>query len=673
MTDQTDEKRPITAEDLYQLQLITGGQLSPDGRFVIYSQQRVDKATEKKYTNLWLVETAGGTPRQFTYGQQNDVAPQWSPDGQSVGFLSNRGNEQQMQIYQIPLFGGEARPITSLEGGISHFEWAPDGQKIALILTKKDAEAKEREEDEQKKNLGIVGRHITQVQYRFDGVGYLPKEKPHIWVVDVASGEASQLTDGIYGESGVTWSPDSQQLLFVSTRTDNWEFDIDGSELYLIPATGGDPQQVKAHHGGKYSPSFSPDGRYIAYHGSRINNGHWYQNPCLFVTPVDPADGDYRNLTADKDLYMGNTTLGDFGSPAPESRATWSPDSRYLYAHVSHHGGNPLARIDVASGEIEYIIDDGNSVGFFSFDQTHSQVAYFYASLFDPCQLHLRQLDTDESKALTSVNRELLDQINFGEVEEVWFKGPDDNNLHGWILTPPDFDPSQTYPSILEIHGGPQTQYGRVFMHEFYYFASQGYVVYWSNPRGGQGYGEEHAGAIYGKWNTVDTADVCAWADYVSEKPFIDQDRMGITGGSYGGYMTMMVIAQDQRFKAAVPQRMLSNWVSFHGTADFNWGAKYLLGIEGEPWNNLSEYWDMSPMSLIGQVETPTLVIHSEADYRCSKEQAEQVFVALKVRGIPTEMVLFPDENHGLSRGGRTDRRISRLNHILRWFDKYLK
>ena len=391
------------------------------------------------------------------------------------------------------------------------------------------------------------------------------------------------------------------------------------------------------------------------------------------MTPVDPADGEWRNLSRPYDHDMGSSTLGDFGSPAENSRPTWSPDSNYLYGTSTRHGGDPLLRFDVASGEMEKVIDDGNSVGFFDFDASHSKLVYFYATLTDPCQLCLREMETGDSRPLTRTNREVLDQINFGEMEEVWFKGPDDNDLHGWILTPPDFDPAQTYPSILEIHGGPQTQYGRVFMHEFYYLASQGYVVYWANPRGGQGYGEAHSGAIYGQWNTVDTADMLAWIDYVSAKPYIDTERMGVTGGSYGGYMTMMLIGQDHRFKAAVPQRMLSNWVSFHGSADFNWGSKYLLGVEGEPWNNLEEYWRMSPMSLIGNVQTPTLVMHSEADYRCDKEQSSQVFVALKMRGIDTEFVLFPDENHGLSRGGRTDRRIARLNHILRWFDKYLK
>ena len=268
-TEKNETPRPLTAEDLYDLQLITDAQISPDGQAVIYSQQKVDRESEKKYTNLWLVHTADGTPRQFTYGNQADVSPRWSPDGQTIAFLSNRGDEKQMQIYLIGLHGGEARPLTTLEGSLGRFEWSPDGSKMVLTLTKKDADAKEREADERKKKLGVVDRHITEVVYKFDGIGYLPKEKRHIWVVDTESGEAIQLTDGEFDEANPTWSPNGEQILFISNREPDWEFNGDGNEMYLMPSAGGELTKVVAHDGGKHVAVFSPDGRFIAYRGSQ--------------------------------------------------------------------------------------------------------------------------------------------------------------------------------------------------------------------------------------------------------------------------------------------------------------------------------------------------------------------------------------------------------------------
>ncbi len=273
---------------------------------------------------------------------------------------------------------------------------------------------------------------------------------------------------------------------------------------------------------------------------------------------------------------------------------------------------------------------------------------------------------------MTKLNRRLLNRITLGETEEVWFKGPAGNDLQGWILKPPEFDPTQKYPAILEIHGGPLTQYGEFFMHEFYYLAAQGYVVFYCNPRGGQGYGEEHAKAIWGGWGTVDYDDIMAWTDYVAALPYIDADRMGVTGGSYGGYMTLWVIGHTQRFQAAVAQRVVSNLVSMWGSSDFNWVFQQPINNK-PPWEDLQAYWRQSPIAYLGNAHTPTKIIHSEQDHRCPIEQGEQAFIALRTQGVPVEFIRFPEEPHGLSRVGRTDKRIARLKHIAEWMDKYLK
>jgi dipeptidyl aminopeptidase/acylaminoacyl peptidase len=290
----------------------------------------------------------------------------------------------------------------------------------------------------------------------------------------------------------------------------------------------------------------------------------------------------------------------------------------------------------------------------------------------DPGQVHVREVDSGTTRILTRINRDVLDRSELSKVEEVWFKGPDKNPLQGWIMKPSSFNPRKKYPSILYIHGGPLTQYGKFFFHEFEVLVANGYVVYFCNPRGGKGYGEEHAGAIWGAWGTADYDDLMAWADYMEKQPYIDKERMGVTGGSYGGYMTLWIIGHTKRFQAAITDRCVSNFISEWGSSDMNWTFEYEVEA-APPYKDFKKWWDMSPMKYIGNAKTPTLVQHYENDLRCPIEQGEQVFVALKRLGVDTEFVRYPDEFHGMSRTGRTDRRIERIKHILRWFDKYLK
>ncbi|HID50598.1 MAG TPA: S9 family peptidase [Anaerolineae bacterium] len=666
------KKRPFTAEDLYQLQLAADSQISPDGRHVIFSVSRVDRKTEKKYANLWLAESDGRTPpRQFTCGDQTDNHPRWSPDGRTIAFLSNRKDEKQAQIHLIPVDGGEARPLTDVKGSFATFVWSPDGRTLAAQFRKKDQEAIEREEDEQKKELGIVARHITSLDYKFDGAGYLPQEKWHIWTFDAATGEGTQLTDGDFHETDPRWSPDGRTLLCLSNRHPDPDLHPDAVDLYLIPAKGGEMEKVATDHNvRKFNPSFSPDGRQIAFMGA-ARPGDWYQNTSLYVTPT--AGGAARNLTAAHDLTIGDYTLSDTPSGTPLPPPTWSGDGRTLYVIASRHGKQSLLAFDAADGSYQPVIDAPGAVRSFHFNANQTQLAYLWGDIENIAQVCTRQVNDGASHTLTHFNEDWLAEKERGQIEEIWFQGPDGDNLQGWILKPPGFDPAQKYPSILEIHGGPYAQYGQGFMHEFQYLAAQGYVVYFANPRGSQGYGEAFAGAIANQWGTVDYADLMAWADYVERQPYIDPERMGVTGGSYGGYMTTLIIGKTNRFKAAAAQRLVSNLVSFYGSSDMNWMLQMLLGTDTQPWDDLEDYWQQSPISLIGNARTPTLIIHSEKDYRCDREQGEQVFVALRKQGVETEMVLFPDESHGLSRNGRTDRRIQRLEHIARWFNKYLK
>ena len=425
----------------------------------------------------------------------------------------------------------------------------------------------------------------------------------------------------------------------------------------------------KRRSGARASPASPPTANGSPSRGAAARSD-WWQHDNLWVVPFD-GSAPPRNLTGRFDVSVSNSTMNDLGG-SDMTAPTWAKDSKSIYFQVSEHGDTKLRNISVEGGDMRPVIDDEGVVGAYSFDDSGSRLAYFHASTYEIGQVWTRRLDAGRKRRLTRFNDNILNRVELGEVKSVWFEGAAGNDLQGWVLTPPDFDPSRKYPTLVEIHGGPQGQYGNFFMFEFFYLAAKGYVVTFSNPRGGTGYGEAHGASIWNAAGTADYDDVMAWTDYVESLPYVDQDRMGVTGGSYGGFMTNWIIGQTHRFKAAVTQRSILNRFSSYGTSDMNWMREEALGDE-PPWDNPQNYLDQSPLKAIGNARTPTLIMHSENDMRCPIEQGEQLFVALKRLGVDTEFVRFPDESHGLSRSGRTDRRIVRLEHVLRWFDRYLK
>lgn len=662
----------VTAEDLYQMQLINTVKTAPDGEKAVISVSVVDRDTEKKHANLYLLNLKDKTTQQFTSGKQNDGAPQWTTDGKYIIFISNRDDEKQGQFYRIPFHGGEAIKISNLNGEIGDYVISPDGEKIYCQFRKKDQEVIDREKDEKAKKLGVVSRQIDRVFYRLDAYGYYPKERWHLWEISLKDGEAKQLTDHkIFDETDPFLSPDQKILGYFSNRAEDPDLDHEATDLYLLNLTSGETKKLDTPAGDKGSAAFSPDGKWILYTGQDGKGQHW-KNVDLWIIPAD-GSGPAINLTRDSDFNINGGAINDNG-PVPAITPVWSPDSQSIYYQVGKHGNGHLEKINIHTKKRETIIQKPGVIGSASFDEKHTKIAFIFGEAKTIPQAHVYEIGqpADQITGITKFNSDWFQSLDLGQLEELWFKGSDGNDLQGWILKPPKFDSQKKYPSILEIHGGPLTQYGNLFMHEFYYLAAKGYVVYFTNPRGGQGYGEEHAKAIYnGGWGTKDYEDLMAWVDVVEKLPYIDQTRMGVTGGSYGGYMTNWIIGHTDRFKAAVTQRCVSNMVSMWGSSDFNWMFEEIFGNKS-PYESIETLWECSPMKHIGNAKTPTLVIHSEQDLRCPLEQGQQVFTALKKMGVPTKFVIFPDEPHGLSRMGRTDRRIKRLSEISDWFDKYL-
>ena len=669
------KKRCLEAEDLYRLKLVTGCEISPDGSHVVYCVHQVNRKTEKKSSNLWIVPTQGGRARQYTFGEHTDIQPRWSPDGGWIAFISNRENEKRHQIYVIPFEGGgEARPISAFDGHVGGFSWSPEGDRLICSYRKASDEAAEQARDKRRNPQGIVSRRVTRMFFKADGGGFIPRERWHLWTVDARTGRTVQLTSGdLHDELDPCWSPDGRSIAFCSSSSADPDLDPDNIDLYVAPAAGGRSRKIEASFGPKEKPQFSPDGKWIAYLGQDGEMRFWKQTH-LWVVSTN-GKGEARNLTKAFDVDVSPWTYSDMGvDHLPMAPPVWSKSGHAIYVQVSRYGNTGLksVAIDGKARSLDAVVDDAGAVGLFGFDREQTKLAYFRIQSDHPGEVYVRDMTSGRSRQLTYTNARILNSIDLGEAEETWLENSDGTRVQGWILKPPGFDPSRKYPSILCIHGGPQVQHGNVFMFEFHYWAARGYVVHYCNPRGSQGYGEAHTKAVWDNWGTVDYDDLMAWTDILSRKRYIDGKRMGVTGCSYGGFMTNWIIGHTSRFGAAVSQGSVSNLVSLYGSSDINWLFEREFG-DKTPWGDIDHYWRMSPLKYAADFRTPTLIIHPEQDLRCPVEQAEQLFVALKRLGVESEMILVPDESHALLRTGRTDRRVERLRSICEWFDRQLK
>ena len=659
-------KKYIGIQDLYRFKMVIDPQVSPDGKKVLFVVERMDKKNQTYYSNLYITGINGRGLNQLTFGERNDHSPRWSPDGKKILFI--RKNETKSQIWILSLGGGEASLLTRMKrGSITKPAFSPDGKQIVFLYHPLNRDVKV---DNKGKPKIPVSRHITDLWFRLDGEGFFDREFTHIWVADARTGIAHQLVRGEYHDSYPCWHPDGKEIAFISFREKDWQHRLEEQDIYIVPAVGGRLKKINAPAGPKEGLSYSPDGKKLAYLGHQQPYHSWGVINYL-LNIIDKNGKNYQTFGKKIDRTAVPLTLGDLTPSFVMTSPHWSRDGKEIYFHVSDNGRQSIyaARTQNAD-ELRKITEPDVVAVTNTLSIDGSRLVYHGAALDHPDELYMIDMKTLHTRQITQLNRNYIRARHFKATEEIEFYNGS-QKLEGWIIKPPNFRNGRKYPLILNIHGGPRCQYGRTFFHEMHVLAAQGYVVLYTNPRGSQGYGERFADAITGKWGEPAMKDLMKAVDHVISRGYIDPKRVGVTGGSYGGYMTNWIVTHTNRFKAAVTQSCVSDLAIMFGNSDIGWDMVNEFG--GTPWEKREVYQKWSPITYIKNCKTPLLIIHSEHDLRCNIEQGDQMFTSLKYLKREVEYVRFPEEFHGLSRHGRPDRREERLKHIIRWFDLYLK
>ena len=642
-------------EDVYELTGVADPRISPDGARVAYQVWWIDKDANEYRGAVWVARLDGSVePRQFTSGDRRDGMPRWSPDGRWLAFVSNRGGDPKTpaNLYVIPAEGGEARKLTDLKENVEIAEWSPDSSR--LVFTARARDEAYAEDDERKRQP----RRFRRVFHKLDSVGWTGDRRKHIWTVDLDA-NVEQLTNGDCEDDTPAWTPDGRRIVFSAMRGDKWDVELI-NRLYVVDADGGDPEQLTGDDASYGWPAFAPDGR-VAYEWT-VEDGTFPRHTQIGVASKLGAEGQL--LTTALDRQCG---------PYPPIRGPLWTGARVVFA--VENGGNVHLYSAAADGSAQPELLVGGELVVGGYDVHGDALVYVASTHTTTRELYSGR----DGKQLTNVGKAFTDGRELSEPERFIATSKDGTEVDAWIVRPPGFDAAEKYPVILTIHGGPFTQYGTAFFDEFQVMAAGGYVVLFSNPRGGSGYSEEWGRAIRGPlgdagpgWGTVDYEDVMAVVDTALAKwDFLDGDRMGVIGGSYGGFMTSWIIGHTNRFKAAISERAVNNLVSMFGSSDLFWVFERQFG--GPMWENVDAYLAGSPATYAKDIETPVLVLHSENDLRCNIEQGEHLFTLLRLLGKETEMVRFPAESHELSRAGSPVHRVTRFETILDWFDRYLK
>ena len=651
----TDSERYFKSEDIFNLEYVSEVQVSPNGKYVAYVRRSNDIMSDSSRANVWLASVDGKSHRPLLSSKKSYYSIRWSPDGSRLAYLSNE--EGKPQLYVRWMDTGQTALVTNVTSNPSNITWSPDGKHIAFTMSV-DAKEKPLDVKMPKKPDGAKWspsfQYITKARYQADGRGILEPAYTHIFIVPADGGTARQLTSGNYHHNGrLSFSPDSDKIYFSANRSDNWEYEPVEGDIFSVDMMGN-IAQLTNDKGLESSPVVSPDGKHIAY-ARRDDEKVMYKNSYLYVMKSDGTDA--QNLTKDIDNSVSNFH--------------WK-DNKHVYFQQSVRG---LAQVDVVSlsGSVKAVAKGlgGTTLGrpyvFGTYHAVDDVVAYTKGRTDRPADLYIT---TRNERQLTALNEDVLGHKQLGEVKEIVYPSSiDGEEIQGWYILPPNYDSSKTYPLILEIHGGPNLAYGPVFTAELQRMAAEGYVVFYDNHRGSTGYGERFALLLQGKYSSeYDFSDHMSGVDALIEKGIADPERLFITGGSAGGIASAYAIGLTNRFKAAVVAKPVINWLSKVLTAD---SGLYQIPFQfpGKPWDNVEHYWKRSPLSLVGNVTTPTMLITGVEDKRTPMSETEQFYQALKIQKVDSVLVKVPGSPHGIA--SKPSRMIGKVENILAWFKKY--
>jgi dipeptidyl aminopeptidase/acylaminoacyl peptidase len=642
--------------DVFSLEWASDPEISPDGTQVAYVRRSFDVKSDSRRGAIWLVDRDGGNHRPLG-GAGNQGSPRWSPDGKRLAFVATDADGAQIHMHWFAQ--GVTARVTNLLDAPADLAWSPDGRRLAFVMrvpAKREPLKVKLQEAPKDANWAEPLKAIDKMVYRADGEGYLPDAFAQVFVVPADGGSPRQLTDGSFDHDDVAWSADGGEILASANRHDNADVEPNDSEVYAIDVATGAIRALTKRFGPDAQPTASPDGKYVAYTGYD-DSYQGYQRARLYLMRRD--NGEVRELAPDLDRDVVNPT--------------WSRDSRRIVFAYDDQGTTRIAETDL-SGRVTNLVDDLGGEGWSrpygggSFSVARDgTIAYSANDPYDPAEVGL--YDGGKARRLTALNDELLGQRELGRLEEIWSTtAADGRRVQSWLIRPPGFDPAKKHPLILEIHGGPFANYGPRFAAELQLYAAAGYNVLFSNPRGSTSYGEEFGNLIHHAYPGRDFDDLMGAVDAAIARGGVDVSRLFVTGGSGGGVLTAWIVGTTDRFKGAAVQKPVINWASFVLTADLpNFFYKYWFSAP--PWEDYQAYWQRSPLSRVGNVKTPTMVVTGEQDFRTPIPESEQFYQALRLRGVDTLLVRVPGVGHSLD--VHPSQLNARIAYILAWFAKH--
>ncbi len=651
------QQSPFVNEDVFEIEYASDVQISPNASMVAYVRYSMSVMRDRREGRLWLVNTDGSRHRKITSADRSESSPRWSPDGTRIAFVSGSAEGSEIYVYWVDT--GQIARLTQLERSPGGIAWSPDGSHIAFTMLVPEARPVLAAMPTKPAGAEWADPPIveTRVRHEADGSGVIEPGFRHIFVIPSDGGSARRITQGDFQHGAPVWDADGQSILFSANRRPGWEWELSQSDVFRVSLEDGRTQALTSREGPDGGQAISPDGDRIAYTGyeDRVRT---YQTSDLHIMD---ADGSGKRLH----LEGLDRAVGGLSWAADGSGVFFSYDDEGVtkvgftslegdwHVVAEHLGGTSASR---AYGGGNYSVSDNGTV------------AFTYTRSDDPSEVAIMTSD-GRRQTITDLNGDLKDRAQLIEAEMYWTESSFDGRpIQSWILHPPNFDPNREYPLLLEIHGGPVSNYGDRFAAEFQLYAAAGFVVVYSNPRGSTSYGEEFGDLLYHNYPGNDYDDLISAVDAVIDRGYIDEDRMYVTGGSAGGIMTAWIVGHTDRFRAAVVTKPVVNWISKTLVAD-NYNGYMYRRYPGTPWENFQAYWDFSPLSVVGNIETPTMVMVGTADLRTPLSESKQLYHALKLRRIDTALVKIPGAFHNIS--NRPSQLIAKVINTVAWFDRY--